>query len=183
MENLFDQEILSEREVPVEQIHRLLRVATICGQIQPTLCGASLDYIGVQPILDGVARYLPSPLDRPAVEGKHPNPKKSDQLQRRKPSVDEPMSGLVFKIQIDQHAYLCFFRVYSGTLKSGSRVWRRAQISEGDEGPGRRDDDTGPLQPDHRDEQTDAGRDRVLQGGGNSGDQLLSKTEPGGCDE
>ncbi|MCH7685139.1 MAG: elongation factor G [Planctomycetes bacterium] len=114
---------LETEDVPVEQLHRLLRVATIAGQVQPTLCGAALDYIGVQPILDSVARYLPSPLDRPAVEGEHPNPKKADQRQRRKPSVDEPMCGLVFKIQSDQHADLCFFRVYSGSLKSGSRVW------------------------------------------------------------
>ncbi|MCH7987551.1 MAG: elongation factor G [Planctomycetes bacterium] len=114
---------LETEDVPVEQIHRLLRVATIGGQVQPTLCGAALDYIGVQPILDGVARYLPSPLDRPAVEGTHPNPKKADQIQKRKPSVDEPMCGLVFKIQADQHADMCFFRVYSGSLKSGSRVW------------------------------------------------------------
>jgi elongation factor G len=124
---LLDDEImevyLETDDVPIEQIHRLLRVATIGGQVQPTLCGASLDYIGVQPILDSIARYLPSPLDRPPVEGEHPNPKKADQRQKRKPSVEEPMCGLVFKIQTDQHADICFFRVYSGLLKSGSRVW------------------------------------------------------------
>jgi elongation factor G len=114
---------LETEDVPVEQIHRLLRVATISGQVQPTLCGAALDYIGVQPILDGVARYLPSPLDRPSVEGTHPNPKKADQSQERKPTAEDPMCGLVFKIQADQHAEICFFRVYSGSLKSGTRVW------------------------------------------------------------
>jgi len=117
------QTYLETEDVSVKQIHRVLREATIAGQLQPTLCGASLDYIGIQPVLDAVARYLPSPLDRPSVEGKHPHPKKKDEPQIRKPSVDEPMCGLVFKIQSDQHADLCFFRLYSGLLKSGSRVW------------------------------------------------------------
>ena len=121
----FDDDILAalleDVDVPAEQIHQVLRVATIGGVIQPTFCGATLDFIGVQPILDAIARYLPSPLDRPAVEGTYPNPKKAG-LQVRKPSLDEPFCGLVFKIQADQHADLCFVRVYSGVVKSGSRV-------------------------------------------------------------
>lgn len=125
--SLFDDTIMEiyieTEDVPEEEIHRLLRTATISGQLQPTMCGASLDYIGVQPVLDAVARYLPSPLDRPPVEGEHPNPKKKDERQSRKPSNDDPMSGLIFKIQTDQHTDLCFFRVYSGVLKSGSRIW------------------------------------------------------------
>ncbi len=113
--------LLEEKEIPAEQIHRLLRLATIGGQVHPTLCGASLDYIGVQPLLDAVERYLPSPLDRPPVEGTHPNPKKKGP-QIRSASPDEPLSGLIFKIQTDPHADLCFVRIYSGVLKSGSRV-------------------------------------------------------------
>src|SRR3984885_7277002 len=69
---------LSTDDVPVDQIHRLLRVGTIQGMLQPTFCGASLDYIAVQPLLHAVVRYLPSPLDRPPVEGEHPNPKKRE---------------------------------------------------------------------------------------------------------
>jgi elongation factor G len=123
---MLDDEImatyLETDNVPSEDVHRLLRLATIQGQLQPTLTGSSLDYIGVQPLLDAVVRYLPSPVDRPAVEGVHPNPKKQDKLQVRKPSSDEKLSGLVFKIHSDQHTDLYFFRVYSGVLKSGSRV-------------------------------------------------------------
>lgn len=131
----FDDEVmmavLEEQEIPTETIHKILRKATLHGDIQPTFCGASLDYIGVQPVLDAVERYLPSPLDRPPVEGEVPVPgKKKSRKQTtemttgsRKPASDEPYCGLVFKIQADQHADLCFFRLYSGVLKSGSRVW------------------------------------------------------------
>ena len=113
---------LETGDVSAESIHRVLRAATISGHIHPTLCGASLDYIGVQPLLDAVQRYLPSPLDRPPVEGVHPNPKKQAEPQIRPPSTEAPLAGLVFKIQTDQHTDLCFYRVYSGVLTSGSRV-------------------------------------------------------------
>jgi elongation factor G len=114
---------LSTNDVPVDQIHRVLRVATLQDLLQPTFCGASLDYIGVQPLLDAVIRYLPSPLDRPPVEGEHPNPKKREKGHEiRKCSPKEPFSGLVFKIVSDQHSDFYFVRVYSGVLKSGSRA-------------------------------------------------------------
>jgi elongation factor G len=114
---------LETDDVPVDQIHRLLRVGTLQGMLQPTFCGASLDYIGVQPLLDAVVRYLPSPLDRPPVEGEHPNPKKREKAHEiRKCSPKEPFCGLVFKIVADQHSDLYFVRVYSGVLKSGSRA-------------------------------------------------------------
>ncbi len=123
---MFDDKVMETyietEDVPVADIHRLLRLATLQGHIQPTFCGASLNYVGVQPLLDGVDRYLPNPLERPPVEGEHPNPKKHAEKQVRKPSPDEPFCGLVFKIQADQHADLFFLRVYSGKLKSGSRV-------------------------------------------------------------
>jgi len=112
---------IEREDVPVGDIHRLLRLATIHGQLQPTFCGTSLNYMGVQPLLDGIVRYLPSPLDRPPVEGTHPNPKKAEP-QKRTASPKDPFAGLVFKIQADQHTDLFFVRVYSGVLKSGSRV-------------------------------------------------------------
>ena len=111
--------------------------------MQPTFCGASLDFIGVQPLLDAVVRYLPSPLDRPPVEGDHPNPKKRDKLREtRKCSPKEPFCGLVFKIVADQHADLYFIRVYSGVLKSGSRALnprtdKKELMSPAVAGPGR----------------------------------------------
>ena len=124
---LLDDDVLAAymetEDVPVEQIHRLLRLATIHGQLQPTFCGSSLNYIGVQPLLDAVANYLPSPLDVPPVKGLNPNPKKQDKgPEVRKPSPDEPVCGLIFKIVADKHADLNFVRVYSGVLKSGSRM-------------------------------------------------------------
>ncbi|RMG39530.1 MAG: elongation factor G [Planctomycetota bacterium] len=110
---------LEGEELSVEDIRRVLRQATIHGLVQPTYCGSALNYIGVQPLLDGIVWFLPSPADLPPVEGHHPrNPKKK---LKRKPSVDEPFCGLVFKIVADEHGDLCFVRVYSGTLKAGTK--------------------------------------------------------------
>ena len=109
-------------DLPADQIIRVLRKAVVSYQLQPVFCGSSLDYIGVQPVLDGVVRYLPSPLDVPPVEGRNPNPKKADKLEVRKPSEKEPFCGLVFKIHADEHAELYFIRIYSGVLKGRSRM-------------------------------------------------------------
>lgn len=108
-------------DLPPEQIIRVLRKAVIASQIQPVFCGASLDYVGVQPVLDGIVRYLPNPQEVPPVKGRNPNPKK-DKEETRKPSDKEPFCGLVFKIHIDEHTELCFIRIYSGILKSRSRL-------------------------------------------------------------
>ncbi|MEI8380973.1 MAG: elongation factor G [Planctomycetota bacterium] len=109
-------------DLPADQIIRVLRKAVVSYQLQPVFCGSSLDYIGVQPVLDAVVRYLPSPNDVPPVEGRNPNPKKADKPEVRKPSEKEPFCGLVFKIHADEHAELYFVRIYSGTLKSRSRM-------------------------------------------------------------
>ena len=97
-----------------------LRRTTLTGLVHPVLCGSSLRYVGVQRLLDAVAAYLPSPLDKPPVVGHHP--KKGTEITR-KPDPDEPFCGLVFKITSDAHGDLSFVRVYSGRLKSGSRVF------------------------------------------------------------
>ena len=102
------------------QIVGAVRRATLTGLVHPVLCGSSLRYVGVQRLLDAVAAYLPSPLDKPPVVGHHP--KKGTEISR-KPSADEPFCGLVFKITRDAHGNLSFVRVYSGRLKSGSRVY------------------------------------------------------------
>jgi elongation factor G len=109
-------------DLPPDQIIRVLRKAVVSYQLQPVFCGSSLDYIGVQPILDAVVRYLPSPLDVPPVQGRNPNPKKADKPEIRKPTEKEPFCGLVFKIHADEHAELYFVRIYSGVLKSRSRL-------------------------------------------------------------
>jgi elongation factor G len=107
-------------ELPSSEVIAALRRVTLTGQAHPVLCGSSLRYVGVQRLLDAVAAYLPSPLEKPPVTGHHP--KKGTEISR-KPSPDEPFAGLVFKITGDAHGDLSFVRVYSGRLKSGSRVY------------------------------------------------------------
>lgn len=119
------EQYLETQELSEETIRRLVRKGTIDRQFFPTFCGTSLRYIGVQPVMDAVVDYLPSPLDRPPVEGVPFVGKKGSQstkVEKRKASPDEPFSGLIFKIQADKHGDLCFVRIYSGTLKSGSKV-------------------------------------------------------------
>jgi elongation factor G len=111
---------LAEAPVPDALVRKVLRDATLHRLIVPVLCGSALDHIGVQPLLDAVAHYLPSPADRPAVEGVDPD--KPDKKRVRKPSVAEPFCGLVFKIQAEKHGDLSFVRIYSGELKANSRV-------------------------------------------------------------
>jgi len=112
--------LLSEEPVPPELIRSVLRRATLENLVVPLLCGSALDGIGVQPVLDAVAWYLPSPADLPPVEGT--DPRKKDAKALRKPNVDEPFCGLLFKIQADRHGDLHFVRIYSGQLKAGTRV-------------------------------------------------------------
>lgn len=120
----FDDELLElalqEEEIPSDLIHRVIRQATLHRQVQPVLCGSALRGIGVQPILDAVAAYLPSPLDRPPVEGA--NVKKKDRLERRKPDPKEPFCGLVFKVWPAKTGDVSWVRVYSGELKENSRA-------------------------------------------------------------
>ncbi len=112
--------MLAEEPVPVELIRKVLREATVHNLAVPVLCGSALDGIGVQPVLDAVAFYLPSPADVPPVEGT--DLKRPDKKLIRKPDPDEPFCGLVFKIQADRHGDLHYVRIYSGTLKANSRV-------------------------------------------------------------
>lgn len=112
---------LETEDLPEEQFKNILRKATLKGEVQPCYCGSSLDFIGVQPLLDGVNDYLPSPLDRPPVEGLEIT-KKSTKPVSREPDAKEPVCGLVFKIVSDQHGEFFFIRVYSGVLEAGSRL-------------------------------------------------------------
>jgi elongation factor G len=111
---------LEGAELSSDQVVAALRRATLTGRAQPVLCGSSFKYVGVQRLLDAVAAYLPSPLDRPPIVGHHP--KKGTEVVRR-PDPSEPFCGLVFKITNDQHGDLSFVRIYSGELKAGSRVY------------------------------------------------------------
>ncbi|MGL4943213.1 MAG: elongation factor G [Thermoguttaceae bacterium] len=113
--------LLSGEEVSAEMIRGVLRSATINGLAVPVLCGSSLDGIGVQPLMDAIGYYLPSPVDVPHVQGQDPTRPDCPELQR-KTSVDEPFCGLVFKIQADKHGDLHYLRVYSGKLSQNTRV-------------------------------------------------------------
>ncbi len=112
---------LQEEAIPAALLRRVIRDATLHHFIQPLLCGSALDFIGVQPVLDAVAHYLPSPADLPPVKGI--NPKKNDKEEIRAPSTDDPFCGLVFKIEAEKTGDLSYVRVYSGQLKASTRVY------------------------------------------------------------
>ena len=109
-------------EVPsLVDLKKALRAATIAYKLVPMYCGTSLRNKGVQPLLDGIVDYLPSPLDVPPAEGKKPG---TDEVLVRKPDVNEPFAGLSFKIQADPHiGKLTYVRVYSGKITSGSYIY------------------------------------------------------------
>jgi elongation factor G len=113
---------MSEAPIPPDLMRKAIREATIKRKVVPILAGSALDCIGVQPVLDAVAWYLPSPADVPPVEGLDPA-KKPPVPVVRKPDPKAPFCGLVFKIIAEKHGDLYFVRVYSGTLKAGSRAW------------------------------------------------------------
>jgi elongation factor G len=113
---------LAEAPIPVELMRRVIREATIARRVVPVLGGSALDCIGVTPVLDAVAWYLPSPADVPPVEGLDPSQKTPTTIVRG-PDPAGPFCGLVFKIVGDKHGDLHYVRVYSGTLKAGSRAW------------------------------------------------------------
>jgi elongation factor G len=112
---------LEGRDVPIQAVRDVLRKATLALKIQPVLAGSGREHIGVQPLLDGIAWYLPSPIEVPPVEGV--NPEKKDRKESRSPDPSEPFSGLVFKIVSTKYGDMFFVRIYSGTLKANSRVW------------------------------------------------------------
>ena len=112
---------LDGEELTTEEIKYGIRKATIENKMTPVLCGTSYRNKGVQPLLDAIVDYLPSPLDIPPVKGTKVG---SDEEIERKADDNEPFSALVFKIMADPYVgKLAFFRVYSGTLKSGSYVY------------------------------------------------------------
>ena len=112
---------LAEEDIPADLIRDVLRKATISNMVVPVMCGTALDRKGVQPVLDAVQNFLPSPADLPAIVGT--NPKKKDAQEERHPDPDEPFCGLVFKVLAEKHGDLHFVRVYSGTLKKSTRIY------------------------------------------------------------
>lgn len=115
------EKYLEGEAVSAEEIRAALRKGTVSGSIVPVVCGSSFKNKGVQPMLDAVVDYLPSPLDVGSVQGINP---KNAQSETREPRDSEPFSALAFKIQSDQYfGKLTFFRVYSGALKKGTYVY------------------------------------------------------------
>ncbi len=107
--------------ITVEETMAAIRKAVIDMSFSPVLCGSSFKNKGVQAVLDAVCAYLPSPMDLPPVEGMNPD---TEETTSRKPDPEEPFAALAFKIATDPYVgRLAFFRVYSGTLESGSYVF------------------------------------------------------------
>ncbi|HET8835369.1 MAG TPA: elongation factor G [Gemmatimonadales bacterium] len=116
------EKYLAGEELSFDEIQRAIRKATVSGAIVPVLCGASFKNKGVQALLDAVIDYLPSPIDIPAIQGHLPL--HDETRVERCASDSEPFSALAFKIATDPYVgRLTFFRVYSGSLKSGSYVY------------------------------------------------------------
>ncbi len=112
---------LAEGSLEEDQILRGLRIGTIAGSLVPVLCGSAFKNKGVQPLLDAIVDYLPSPLDIPPIEGFLPEGVKGSNLRRA--DDEEPFSALVFKIMTDPYVgRLAFIRIYSGDLATGSSV-------------------------------------------------------------
>jgi elongation factor G len=111
---------LEGREVSVQEIRRALRAATLNSELVPVLCGSALRNKGIQPLLDAVVHYLPSPLDVPPIEGVNPE---TGEKEERLVDEEGPFAALAFKIATDAYVgRLAYVRVYSGTLAAGSRV-------------------------------------------------------------
>jgi elongation factor G len=115
---------LEDEEIDAARLRAAIRACTLDLSITPVLCGSAFKNKGVQPLLDGIVDYLPTPLDKGAVTGIDP---KTGEEVVRKPSLDEPFCALAFKIMSDPFVgKLTYFRVYSGVLKAGSHVYNPA---------------------------------------------------------
>ncbi len=122
--SMFDDEImemyLEGQEIPTAKIRAAIRKATCAVKMVPVVCGSSYRNKGVQKLLDAIVDYMPAPTDVPAIKGVNP---RTEEEEERKSSDDEPFAALAFKIMTDPYVgRLSFFRVYSGTLTTGSSV-------------------------------------------------------------
>jgi elongation factor G len=111
---------LDGENVGEDEIRRALRNATLSNNLIPVFCGSALKNIGIQPLLDGVNSYLPSPFDVPAISGVHPQ---TETVEERAAGLDQPFAALAFKVATDPHVgKLTFLRVYSGQIEKGAKV-------------------------------------------------------------
>ncbi len=106
--------------VSADSLRKALREATLRRKLVPVMCGAAFKNKGIQPLLDGIVQFLPSPLEIIPVEGRHPG---SDEVVRRKPDDNDPFAAIAFKLSADKHVgHLTYIRVYSGNVKTGDQV-------------------------------------------------------------
>jgi elongation factor G len=115
------EKYIHDEPITPDDLRPAIRRATCANKLHPVFCGTALKNQGIQPLLDAVCDYLPSPLDVPPLEGR--DVKNKEKRIACKPDPDEPLAALVFKIISDKHGDLCFVRIYSGTLKTSSRVF------------------------------------------------------------
>jgi elongation factor G len=163
-----------ESSVTSEQLKRALRAATLDGSITPVLLGSAFKNKGVQPLLDAIVDYLPSPLDVPSIHGVDP---RTQHELSRKAAPDEPFSALAFKVMSDPYVgKLTYFRVYSGHLKSGDRVLNTTT------GKTERISRILQMHANHREEREDIGAGEIAAGVGlkntTTGDTLSTETAP-----
>ncbi len=122
------EKYLEGEEITVEELVPAIRRGTISMAFTPVLCGSAFKNKGVQPLLDAVVSYLPSPLDVDAVVGVNPD---TEEEEAREPSEDAPFSALAFKVMVDPYVgQLVFFRVYSGVMASGSTVYNSVRMKK-----------------------------------------------------
>ncbi len=114
------EKYLGDEELTPDEVRHAIRVGTLGFEFVPVLCGSAFKNKGVQPMLDAVVDYLPSPIDIPPTKGTDP---KSDLEIERKASEDEPFSALAFKIVADPYGKLTYFRIYSGKVEKGSEIY------------------------------------------------------------
>jgi elongation factor G len=175
----FDDEVLEayiedEGSVTAEQIRRALRNGTLADEITPVLLGSAFKNKGVQPLLDAVIDYLPSPLDVPAVRGEDP---KTGEETERPATMEAPFAALAFKVMSDPYVgKLTYFRVYSGKLKAGDRVLNTTT------GKTERVGRILQMHANHREEREEIGAGEIAAGVGlkttTTGDTLAAESAP-----
>ena len=173
-DELTETYLMDEESVTPEMIRRALRRGTLENKITPVLLGSAFKNKGVQPLLDGVIDYLPSPLDVPPVHGV--DPRTENELSRRA-ALDEPFSALAFKVMSDPYVgKLTYFRVYSGQLKAGDRVVNTST------GKTERIGRILQMHANHREEREEIGAGEIAAGVGlkdtTTGDTLATETAP-----
>jgi len=125
MDDAFMEKYLAGKPISLQEVQSLIRQGTLKARIVPVLCGSAFKNKGIQPLLDAVVDYLPSPLDVPPIRGIHPD---TGEEEERSPRNGSPLSAIAFKIMSDPYVgQLTFLRIYSGTLMSGSSIYNSSK--------------------------------------------------------